>query len=169
MMLVKSFNDDLAWEVQRQLINVYFSVQAMMNAGELVHINDFNKMVARIDALEDRITQRDKMSPWETEIRKKLRAWKDGHSPNSPMLKNMETDEDLLNLFVDSAMSALGGYSDFKNYITTYAAKTGDYKPSIIKVADYFKELHYAFDEVLDRKVERVSGGYRYKTRDLFI
>ncbi len=31
LMLVKSFTDELAWEVQRQLVNTYFRVQLMSN------------------------------------------------------------------------------------------------------------------------------------------
>lgn len=32
LMLVKSFTDDLAWEVQRQLVNTYFKVKEIVNA-----------------------------------------------------------------------------------------------------------------------------------------
>lgn len=35
LMLVKSFTDDLAWEVQRQLVNAYFRVKKELNQPRL--------------------------------------------------------------------------------------------------------------------------------------
>lgn len=34
LMLVKSFTDDLAWQVQRELVNTYFTVQKIRNPFE---------------------------------------------------------------------------------------------------------------------------------------
>lgn len=38
LMLVKSFTDDLAWEVQRQLVNTYFKVKKPLTAMEMMEL-----------------------------------------------------------------------------------------------------------------------------------
>ena len=48
MMLVKSFNDDLAWDVQRQLVNTYFQVKQMADSGELMLRKDFESAIEKI-------------------------------------------------------------------------------------------------------------------------
>ena len=56
LMLVKSFTDELAWEVQRQLVNTYFRVQSMMNiSSDLESIID-KKIDEKIDNALNRVS-----------------------------------------------------------------------------------------------------------------
>lgn len=61
LMLVKSFTDDLAWQVQRQLVNCYFRVQEMQMPKNPTHLDFMQGMLdvlrqqdARLKAVEDR-------------------------------------------------------------------------------------------------------------------
>lgn len=51
LMLVKSFTDDLAWEVQRQLVNAYFKTVKPLSQVDMMRIQ-----LGMIDNHEDRIT-----------------------------------------------------------------------------------------------------------------
>ena len=51
LMLVKSFTDDLAWEVQRQLVNTYFKTVKPLSQVDMMRIQ-----LGMIDDHEDRIT-----------------------------------------------------------------------------------------------------------------
>lgn len=51
LMLVKSFTDDLAWEVQRQLVNTYFKTVKPLSQVDMMRIQ-----LGMIDNHEDRIT-----------------------------------------------------------------------------------------------------------------
>ncbi len=56
LMIVKSFTDDLAWSVQRQLINSYFRVKELTNSYSeilLMLIQKHNKLESRVEQLED--------------------------------------------------------------------------------------------------------------------
>ena len=52
LMLVKSFRDDLAWNIQRQLVNSYFRVTEQVNA--------YSDLLQRQNELESRIEQLEK-------------------------------------------------------------------------------------------------------------
>ncbi len=59
LMLVKSFTDDLAWEVQRQLVNTYFRVRdrAPMSSMEYLKLQSqaLFELNDRVDILEDKV------------------------------------------------------------------------------------------------------------------
>ena len=52
LMLVKSFTDDLAWTVQRQLVDSYFRMQKRMTPEEMMRIQ-----LGMIDDVSDRVTK----------------------------------------------------------------------------------------------------------------
>ena len=52
LMLVKSFTDELAWSVQRQLVNTYFRVQEICNFYENDIYIKLDMLERKIDALE---------------------------------------------------------------------------------------------------------------------
>lgn len=52
LMLVKSFTDDLAWTVQRQIVDSYFRVQVMMSPEEMMRVQ-----LGMIDGHEERISK----------------------------------------------------------------------------------------------------------------
>lgn len=45
LMIVKSLNDDKAWEVQRQLVNVYFTLENTMKTGAMNNLNNGDKIM----------------------------------------------------------------------------------------------------------------------------
>ncbi len=56
LMIVKSFTDDLAWSVQRQLINVYFKARALTDSYSdmmLTLLSKYNELERRIESFED--------------------------------------------------------------------------------------------------------------------
>ena len=64
-MLVKSFTDDLAWQVQRELVNTYFTVQKIRNPFEnlskelqAIFLMDgkVQEVEKRVEVLEDTMT-----------------------------------------------------------------------------------------------------------------
>ena len=52
LMLVKSFTDDLAWTVQRQLVDSYFRMQKRMTPEEMMRVQ-----LGMIDDVSDRVTK----------------------------------------------------------------------------------------------------------------
>ena len=59
LMLVKSFTDDLAWSVQRQLVNIYFKAQVINNSyAELLKL--YNDMNADIEEIKNTVKTLDK-------------------------------------------------------------------------------------------------------------
>ncbi|EEL2519050.1 ORF6N domain-containing protein [Salmonella enterica] len=62
LMLVKSFNDDLAWQVQRELVNRYFRHQQLQPAQSLTEI----EMIAAIAA--DAVRQQKRLNQVEAQI-----------------------------------------------------------------------------------------------------
>lgn len=173
MLLVKTFTDSRAWDVQRKLVNVYFSVKAMADAGELVYKKDLKGILSHVDEMqrqlnliEERITQREKMSPWEEDVHKKIQAWREGLSPDGSTLRNNPTDDDMLMLLADVALDyADDPHKELQRIISTYSEHTGDYKPSFIKVVDADNNLKKLFDNELSKRVRPVTGGYIYRKK----
>ena len=54
LMVVKSFNDDLAWNVQRQLVNGYFRAKEIMQSVQkpLAPQNDFSTLCVQVNGIE---------------------------------------------------------------------------------------------------------------------
>lgn len=58
LMLVKSFTDDLAWQVQRELVNTYFRVKDVVTImGAMARtIQDMSARINQLEALPDKVT-----------------------------------------------------------------------------------------------------------------
>ena len=58
LMLVKSFTDDLAWKVQRKLVNTYFRVKDVVSImGAMARtIQDMSARINQLEALPDKVT-----------------------------------------------------------------------------------------------------------------
>ena len=54
LMIVKSFTDDLAWSVQRQLVNTYFKAKEIMQSVQkpLAPQNDFSTLCVQVNGIE---------------------------------------------------------------------------------------------------------------------
>lgn len=55
LMVVKSFNDDLAWNVQRQLVNGYFRAKEVLQMAQkpLAPQNDFSTLCVQVNGIEE--------------------------------------------------------------------------------------------------------------------
>ena len=128
-----------------------------------------NKMVElqnNFAVLEDRITKRNQMSPWEEDCHKKIQAWREGLNPNGPTLRNNPTDDDMLLLLAEVALNyADDTRKELKRIISTYSEHTGDYKPSFIKVVDSDSNLRKLFDNELYKRVRSTHNGYVYREK----
>lgn len=78
LMLVKSFHDDLAWQVQRQLVNVYFKVIEMAEQNGQpklaqnyiqIPLPDYSGLLARIDVLESALRMHSSEQFFKTDCR----------------------------------------------------------------------------------------------------
>lgn len=59
LMLVKSFTDDLAWEVQRQLVKSYFKQSKPMTTAEKIHLlaQSDEELTHRVDEVEAEVEE----------------------------------------------------------------------------------------------------------------
>lgn len=57
LMIVKSFTDDLAWDVQRQLVNTYFRVKKPMSAMQLMELQfkAIKEVDEKVEAVNDEL------------------------------------------------------------------------------------------------------------------
>lgn len=55
LMIVKSFTDDLAWSVQRQLVNAYFRAKEILQSDKkpLAQQNDFSTLCVQVNEIEN--------------------------------------------------------------------------------------------------------------------
>lgn len=55
LMIVKSFTDDLAWSVQRQLVNTYFKAKEVLQMAQkpLAPQNDFSTLCVQVNGIEE--------------------------------------------------------------------------------------------------------------------
>lgn len=71
LMLVKSFTDDLAWTVQRQLVNIYFRFKQVVqdfNQNYPIDTNELNKVLKNMPALVAQINNVESMLEEQNEI-----------------------------------------------------------------------------------------------------
>lgn len=65
LMLVKSFTDDLAWEVQRQLVKSYFKQSKPMTTAEKIHLlaQSDEELTHRVDEVEAKVEELEETMP----------------------------------------------------------------------------------------------------------
>lgn len=154
LMIVKSFTDDLSWEVQRKLVNSYFRQQEptveqqmpQFTTEEIVDwkLNDLHK---RLKALEGKQADKPKIGTLhrltprkETWYEKnRNRIWRIRYD------KNMELKE-LYHLILEECSK----YYDLNEAEQIYRDQTGHKLAYPIDVVEYFPELQDIASQVLD-------------------
>lgn len=153
LMIVKSFTDDLSWDVQRKLVNSYFRQQQpvveqkpQLTAEEIVDwkLNDLHK---RLKALEAKQADKPKIEPlhrltprentWYQKNRNRI--WRIRYD------KNIEVKE-LYHLILEEC----GKYYNLDEAERIYCDRKGCRPAYPIDVVEYFPELQEIADQVLD-------------------
>lgn len=75
LMLVKSFTDDLAWKVQRQLVNGYFRTNQMMTIEDMMiaQLQEQKRIKQSVDVIDERVDNLENTMNIDYAQKKKLR------------------------------------------------------------------------------------------------
>ena len=142
LMLVKSFNDDLSWKVQRRLVNSYFNArEQQVTCEEVAKEND-----ADIDLIEEK-----PQVPL-------IKGW---HNRNKGRLARIQSRTGLtLTRIYHCILKNVGEKYDLKEANNMYKKCTGKEPEYAMDIVEYFPELAEAADRYLDG-VERALNARR--------
>jgi len=142
LMLVKSFNDDLSWKVQRRLVNSYFNArEQQVTCEEVEKEND-----ADIDLIEEK-----PQVPL-------IKGW---HNRNKGRLARIQSRTGLtLTRIYHCILKNVGEKYDLKEANNMYKKCTGKEPEYAMDIVEYFPELAEAADRYLDG-VERALNARR--------
>ena len=140
LMLVKSFNDDLSWKVQRRLVNSYFNAREQQVTCEEVE----KEADADIDLIEEK---------------PKVPLVKGWYRRNSGRLSRIcqRTGRDLKTIY-HYTLKDIGEKYDLKHADKLFEECTGRAPDKCMDIVEYFPELAEAADRYLDR-LERILYG----------
>lgn len=140
LMLVKSFNDDLSWKVQRRLVNSYFNSREQQVTCEEVE----KEADADIDLIEEK---------------PKVPLVKGWYRRNSGRLSRIcqRTGRDLKTIY-HYTLKDIGEKYDLKQADKLFEECTGRAPDKCMDIVEYFPELAEAADRYLDR-LERILYG----------
>lgn len=140
LMLVKSFNDDLSWKVQRRLVNSYFNKREQQVTCEEVE----KETDADIDLIEEK---------------PKVPLVKGWYRRNSGRLSRIcqKTGKDLKTIY-HYTLKDIGEKYDLKQADKLFEECTGRAPDKCMDIVEYFPELAEAADRYLDR-LERILYG----------
>lgn len=140
LMLVKSFNDDLSWKVQRRLVNSYFNAREQQVTCEEVE----KEADADIDLIEEK---------------PKVPLVKGWYRRNSGRLSRIcqRTGRDLKTIY-HYTLKDMGEKYDLKQADKLFEECTGRAPDKCMDIVEYFPELAEAADRYLDR-LERILYG----------
>lgn len=140
LMLVKSFNDDLSWKVQRRLVNSYFNAREQQVTCEEVE----KEADADIDLIEEK---------------PKVPLVKGWYRRNSGRLSRIcqRTGRDLKTIY-HYTLKDIGEKYDLKQADKLFEECTGRAPDKCMDIVEYFPELAEAADRYLDR-LERILYG----------
>lgn len=142
LMLVKSFNDDLSWKVQRRLVNSYFNAREQQVTCEEVE----KEADADIDLIEEK---------------PKVPLVKGWYRRNSGRLSRIcqRTGRDLKTIY-HYTLKDIGEKYDLKQADKLFEECTGKEPEYAMDIIEYFPELAEAADRYLDG-VERALSARR--------
>lgn len=142
LMLVKSFNDDLSWKVQRRLVNSYFNAREQQVTCEEVE----KEADADIDLIEEK---------------PKVPLVKGWYRRNSGRLSRIcqRTGRDLKTIY-HYTLKDIGEKYDLKQADKLFEECTGRAPDKCMDIVEYFSELAEAADRYLDG-VERALSARR--------
>lgn len=140
LMLVKSFNDDLSWKVQRRLVNSYFNEREQQVTCEEIE----KETDAGIDLIEEK---------------PKVPLVKGWYRRNSGRLSRIcqRTGKDLKTIY-HYTLKDIGEKYDLKQADKLFEECTGRVPDKCMDIVEYFPELAEAADRYLDR-LEKILYG----------
>jgi len=142
LMLVKSFNDDLSWKVQRRLVNSYFNAREQQVTCEEVE----KETDADIDLIEEK-----PQVPL-------IKGW---HNRNKGRLARIQSRTGFtLTRIYHCILKNVGEKYDLKEANNMYKKCTGKEPEYAMDIIEYFPELAEAADRYLDG-VERALSARR--------
>jgi len=154
MMLVKTFDDDLAWKVQRQLVNGYFKFQEIQNNSSYSQF-DLSPIINAITILQNDINslkdnqkqiQRKKYSRWQSRIFQKCNLLVDYF--------NLELKTVMHNLFIEfENMYDL----DINTYVENYKYEMDVDKCFQLDAIEYYSKIKDAFETMVDSLLEKYN------------
>lgn len=159
LLLVKSFNDDLAWQVQRQLVGSYFRLKDTTSDTD----NITKELITTISSINDRLskleesTQRKKLpekkySRWKTNTFTKLRKLQEYVNDNS---EETLTLPNIIHLVIGETEDTYN--IEINDYVDLYKSEMNlEDNPYAIDVINHYKDIRDMFTLTLDSIMERL-------------
>ena len=166
LMVVKVFDDDLAWEVQRKLVNSYFTlkqnIQHSSSTDEILSVMQtiMNPIVSGIAIMNQNFSnmQRERYLPvkehsnWISDTFKKINAFK---------LKILEETNDdmgissIIHMLIKETEDTYN--FDLNDYIAKFKLEYGIGDPLALQVIDHYYDVRGMFDLVIDGHMDRLG------------
>lgn len=155
LLLVKSFTDDLAWKVQRQLVSTYFKAkEAPQNNTDSQFVSAFSKMTETLYSINDRLSSLEKNQSNPKLPASKYSNWKSNVFKKFYLIMNFTNENSDDHYKITDIMGLI-----FKELQDTYNIEISDY--------DEMYKCEYGLD--LDTKVQTLDIINHYKDiRDMF-
>lgn len=173
LMLVKSFTDDLAWKVQRELVNTYFKIQHKEENQIQPSIETFNIIMTLLDKMKDvdeiknkctrleslivSMLPQPKRSTWKYDVGAKIKLIAQALNISSNDIKKIYCD--IYNIMRDDYNYNINPYT------TEYLLNHTDLpNVPVIDVVEYYSELKELFELIVDNYLEIKSKVKQIKT-----
>lgn len=155
LLLVKSFTDDLAWKVQRQLVSTYFKAKEVsQNNTDSQFMSAFSKMTETLSSINDRLSSLEKNQSKPKLPASKYSNWKSNVFKKFYLIMNFTNENSDDHYKITDIMGLI-----FKELQDTYNIEISDY--------DEMYKCEYGLD--LDTKVQTLDIINHYKDiRDMF-
>lgn len=155
LMLVKTFDDDLAWKVQRQLVSTYFKAkETQQNNTDSQFMSALSKMTETLSSINDRLSSLEKNQSKPKLPASKYSNWKSNVFKKFYLIMNFTNENSDDHYKITDIMGLI-----FKELQDTYNIEISDY--------DEMYKCEYGLD--LDTKVQTLDIINHYKDiRDMF-
>lgn len=155
LLLVKSFTDDLAWKVQRQLVSTYFKAKEVpQNNTDSQFMSALSQMTETLSSINDRLSSLEKNQSKPKLPASKYSNWKSNVFKKFYLIMNFTNENSDDHYKITDIMGLI-----FKELQDTYNIEISDY--------DEMYKCEYGLD--LDTKVQTLDIINHYKDiRDMF-
>ena len=155
LLLVKSFTDDLAWKVQRQLVSTYFKAKEVpQNNTDSQFMSALSQMTETLSSINDRLSSLEKNQSKPKLPASKYSNWKSNVFKKFYLIMNFTNENSDEHYKITDIMGLI-----FKELQDTYNIEISDY--------DEMYKCEYGLD--LDTKVQTLDTINHYKDiRDMF-
>lgn len=157
LMLVKSFTDDLAWKVQRELVNTYFKInktqtfQPQISMEYINYLIEFEQFVKnkfdRMESLISILLPQPKYSAWKCDMASKIKTIAQLLDISSNDIKKIYGD--IYNIMREDYDSNINPYTS--KYLLEHPNIT---KVPVIDVVEYYSELKGLFETIVNNYLE---------------